>query len=318
MTQERLGTLINLLMLLTLLGTVFGWWMVRYGGRRGRIAQRARAVAFNRSVSGVPPDADADRTLIGRMLPRLAAMGDRVPWFDARHRLHLRQQMIRAGYRSRNAASVLLGAKLFVGLVGAVMMLMFGARVPAVGQYLAVRGAMMLAAFMMGLIFPEYVIAFLSKRRSKVIGSCFPDALDLLVICTNAGNSLAVAIRRVADEMVTICPPLASEFSLTADELKISGDTTRALLGLVERVDLPAMRALVSALTQSMRYGTPITQALRTLSRSERLSHMVALEEQAAKLAPKMVVPMILFVLPAVCAIAAGPAVIQLLAVMRR
>jgi tight adherence protein C len=145
------------------------------------------------------------------------------------------------------------------------------------------------------------------------MAGCLPDALDLLVICTNAGNSLGVSIRRVADELKTICPPLADEFSLTADELKISGDSTRALQGLAERIDLPSIRALISTLIQSMRYGTPITQALRTLSRTERLAHIVLLEEKAAKLAPKMVVPMMIFILPAVVMISAGPAVIQLM-----
>jgi tight adherence protein C len=146
------------------------------------------------------------------------------------------------------------------------------------------------------------------------MAGCLPDALDLLVICTNAGNSLGVSIRRVADELKTICPPLSDEFSLAADELKLSGDSTRALNNLAERIDLPSIRALISTLTQSMRYGTPITQALRTLSRTERVAHIVSLEEKAAKLAPKMVVPMMLFILPAIIAIAAGPAVIQLLA----
>jgi len=113
--------------------------------------------------------------------------------------------------------------------------------------------------------------------------------------------------------MHTICPPLADEFSLTADELKLSGDSARALHNLAARIDLPSIRALISTLTQSMRYGTPISQSLRTLSRTERLASIVALEEKAAKLAPKMVIPMMLFILPAVVVIAAGPAVIKLL-----
>jgi tight adherence protein C len=113
-----------------------------------------------------------------------------------------------------------------------------------------------------------------------------------------------------------ICPPLHDEFSLTADELTLSGDTTRSLVSLAERIDLPQVRGLITTLTQSMRYGTPITQALRTLSRTERLTHIVNLEEKAAKLAPKMVVPMLLFIMPPVVCIAAGPAVIQLMSVI--
>ena len=221
--------------------------------------------------------------------------------------------MLQSGYRSRAAVSILLAIKFAVGLICAALTVMLGSHIPVIGAYPAVRGALMLFVFIVGMIIPEYIVAFRASRRRKAMAGCLPDALDLLVICTNAGNSLGVSIRRVAEELATICPPLASEFALTADELKLSGDSTRALHDLAERINLPSIRALIATLTQSMRYGTPITQALRTLSRTERLAHIVSLEEKAAKLAPKMVVPMMLFILPAVVAIAAGPAVIQLM-----
>jgi tight adherence protein C len=222
--------------------------------------------------------------------------------------------MVRSGYRSNAAVSILLAVKFVCGLVCAAATVMFGSSLPMVGEYPAARGIAMLMVFVVGMILPEYVVSFMASRRRKAMAGSLPDALDLLVICTNAGNSLGVSIRRVADELVTICPPLSDEFSLAADELQLSGDSTRALTGLADRIDLPSIRALISTLTQSMKYGTPITSALRTLSRTERLQHIVSLEEKAAKLAPKMVVPMMLFILPAIVAIAAGPSVIQLLA----
>jgi tight adherence protein C len=114
-----------------------------------------------------------------------------------------------------------------------------------------------------------------------------------------------------------ICPPLADEFTVTADELSIGSDTAQALSAMSARVGLPTMRALVTTLVQSQKYGTPITQSLRTLSRTERAMQMVALEEKAAKLAPKMTLPMMIFIMPTVSLIAAGPAVIRLIAVFR-
>lgn len=318
MTHEQFSTLVNLAMLFALLSALALWWMVRFGGRRGRIAQRTRevvALAPANVVAFAAAD-DAAPTWQERLVARLAAVGDRIPLFDAKQRLKLSQEMVRAGYRNKNVVSVLVGVKLVVGLVCATTVVMFGSHVPHVGQYPLARGVMMIFAFMIGMIFPEYMVAYRSSQRRKTIASCLPDALDLLVICTNAGNSLAVSIRRVAGEMASICPPLAAEFALTADELKVSGDSARALMSLAERVDLTAVQALVSTVLQSMHYGTPITQALRTLSRTERLAHMLALEEKAAKLAPKMVVPMMIFILPAVVAIAAGPAAIQLMAFM--
>ncbi|SAL30498.1 type II secretion system protein [Caballeronia turbans] len=318
MSQDRLETLINLLMLLALVVAIVLWWATKHGGTRGRIAERTRQAAVVQRNESALAEEDDDEGTVARLTQRLARLGDRLPLFDAKYRAKLRTQMVRSGYRSQSAVSVLLAIKFVVGLICAAFAVMLGSHIPVVGGYPAVRGIMMLLVFVVGMILPEYVIAFFAARRRKAMASCLPDALDLLVICTNAGNSLGVSIRRVADELKSICPPLSGEFSLTADELKLSGDSTRALQALADRIDLPSIRALISTLTQSMRYGTPITQALRTLSHTERLAHIVSLEEKAAKLAPKMAVPMMIFILPAVMLIAAGPAVIQLMSVFAK
>jgi tight adherence protein C len=315
MNAETIQTLVNLLMLLALFAGIAVWWTAKHGGQRGKIAERARLAASTHRGERAAGEEEEEETGIGlRVLKRLTRIGEKIPLFDAKYRMKLQQEMVRSGYRSKGAVSILLAVKFGVGLLCAALTVMLGSNLPVVGEYAAARGVAMLMAFVVGMILPEYVIAFRAGRRRKAMAGCLPDALDLLVICTNAGNSLGVSIRRVADEMKSICPPLSDEFSLTADELKLSGDSFRALNALAERIDLPSIRALISTLTQSMRYGTPITTALRTLSRTERLAHIVSLEEKAAKLAPKMVVPMMLFILPAIIAIAAGPAVIQLLA----
>ena len=314
MNHDHIETLINLLMLSAFFAGLTLLWVTKRGGRRGRIADRVRQAGITQHAAGVQTEEeDGPGGWNTRLVQRLANIGDRLPLFDAKYRLKLKKEMARSGYRSAQAVSVLLAVKFVIGLICAGLTVMLGSGIPMIGQYPAVRGAMMMLAFIVGMIFPEYLVAFRASRRRKQMAGCLPDALDLLVICTNAGNSLGVSIRRVADELKTICPPLADEFSLTADELKLSGDSTRALQGLAERIDLPSIRALISTLIQSMRYGTPITQALRTLSRTERLAHIVLLEEKAAKLAPKMVVPMMIFILPAVVMISAGPAVIQLM-----
>jgi tight adherence protein C len=314
MNTANTETLINLLMLLALVAGLAVWWATKHGGTRGRIAERAREAGHShRADAADSEDEDEQIGFRRRLTLRLAALGDKIPLFDAKYRLKLRREMIRSGYRSNMAVSILLAVKFCVGLVCAAVTVMLGSHIPLIGVFPMGRGMAMLGAFMVGMMIPEYVVAFRAKGRRNAMAASLPDALDLLVICTNAGNSLAVSIRRVSDELASICPPLSSEFSLTADELKLSGDSTRALQGLAERIDLPSIRALISTLTQSMRYGTPITQALRTLSRTERLAHVISLEEKAAKLAPKMVLPMMLFILPAVVAIAAGPAVILLM-----
>lgn len=314
MSHSSLEALINLLLLSALFAFLAIWWVMKRGGQRGQISERVRLAAqSHRAAETAELEDDAVMSFRTRTLRRLARFGDRLPFFDAAYREKLRQQMRRGGFRSNLAVSVLLAIKFMSGAVCAALTVMFGSHVPVFGPSPFFRGLMMIAVFIVGMIIPEYVLGFRSARRRRSMAGFLPDALDLLVICTNAGNSLPVSIRRVADELESICTPLADEFSLTADELQLSGDSTRALHGLAERIDLPSIRALISTLTQSMRYGTPITQALKTLSRTERIAHVVSLEEKAAKLAPKMVVPMMLFILPAVVSIAAGPAVIQLL-----
>ncbi|HEY2025134.1 type II secretion system F family protein [Paraburkholderia sp.] len=313
MSQANLQLLFDLVMLLALLSALAVMWMVKHGGTRGKVAERLRANTSNSRPDSGALDTDATEDgATRRFLRRLTAIGERLPLFDAKYRMKLQREMVRGGFRSANATSILLAIKFFTGLACAVAIVIFGAHLP-LGSYPMFRALFMLGAFVVGMIIPEYILKFRSTRRRNAMAQCLPDALDLLVICTNAGNSLGVSIRRVADELATICPPLSEEFGLAADELQVSGDSGRALSGLAERIDLPSIRALISTLTQSMRYGTPITTALRTLSRTERLAHIVSLEEKAAKLAPKMVVPMMLFILPPVVVIAAGPAVIQLM-----
>jgi tight adherence protein C len=314
MNPTSFETLLNLLMLSALFGVLALWWATKRGGKRGRIAERVGQAGLSLRLDSASNNADDDDSrLRTHLLRRLAMLGDRLPLFDAKYRETLKRDMVRGGYRGKLAVSVVLAVKFLVGIVCAVLTVMLGSHIPVVGRYPAARGILMVFVFIVGMIIPEYVLAFHAKQRRRAMASCLPDALDLLVICANAGNSLAVSIRRVADELASICAPLSDELSLTADELKLSGDSTRALHGLAERIDLPSVRALISALTQSMRYGTSITQALRTLSRTERVAHIASLEEKAAKLAPKLVLPMMLFILPAVVVIAAGPAVIQLL-----
>ena len=320
MSTMRIDLLINLLMLLMLLGALVLWWAYHRGGYRGRIAERVREAGVNaeRAVASSSKDTSMNRFAFARhVMEPLTRFGERMPLFTSDQRLKLAQDLVKAGFRGPGAAPTLIALKFVSGVLWAALVVLWVADLFAIGHVLAIRLLLMLAAFVFGMIVPEYALDIYARRRRKQILAYFPDALDLFVICTNAGNSLGVGLRRVAQEMALICPALASELALTADELHLSGDGARALQGMADRVDVPPVRALISTLTQSMRYGTPISQALRTLSRIERTAHIVRIEETAAKLAPKMVVPMMLFILPAVVAISAGPAVMQLVASLK-
>ncbi|MGZ2748144.1 type II secretion system F family protein [Burkholderia stagnalis] len=302
--------------LLLLLACVGAALFTPGGGRRRRIAARVLQAAGQRAPS---PAA-------GRLQPgdvrqgvtrRLAQLGERLPVLDPMQRVKLALQLSRAGFRERRAVSQMIGIKLSCGVLFAVVAIVFSPFIPRFGEYFVIRALAMVAAFVIGVIVPEYVLGAMIRRRRRVIAACFPDALDLLVICTMAGNSLASGVRRVAHELARICPPLADELTVCADELTLSGDVSATLTHFATRVDFTSARSLATTLAQSQRFGTPITQALRTLSRTERNEQIVALEERAAKLAPKITLPMMLFILPTVCLIAAGPAAIRLLEVFK-
>ncbi|WP_179400909.1 type II secretion system F family protein [Burkholderia guangdongensis] len=294
------------------------WYVRRTTGTRQRIAQRVRhgvlrgAAGYAARVPG-----DPSNNVSQRVARRVASIGERMPVVDATQRSKLAMRLARAGFRERGAVSMLAGLKIVVGAGLALVAIATGGHLPRIGEYFVFRALLMAGAFMIGMMLPEFVLGIVIGRRQKSIAAYLPDALDLLVICTNAGNSLAVGIRRVATEMTWICPPLADEFSVTADQLQIGSDSASALNALAARIGLPSVRALVTTLVQSQQYGTPITQSLRVLSRTERTMQIVALEEKAAKLAPKMTLPMMLFIVPTVALIAAGPAVIRLVWVFR-
>jgi tight adherence protein C len=289
--------------------------VLRGKGARQRIAQRARqGVARAAAEAAIGAHAGA-KSVPQRIARRVATLGERMPIIDAEERTKLAARLASAGFRERRAVSVMAGMKIVGGACLALGAIAAGPHVPRVGDHFVLRVLMMAGAFIIGMMLPEHALGIAINRRQRAIAIALPDALDLLVICTNAGNSLVVAIKRVAKELRTICPALADEFSVTADEMQIRGDTAQALHAMAARIGLPSMRALVTTLVQSQHYGTPITQSLRMLSRSERTMQIVALEEKAAKLAPKMTLPMMLFVMPTVALIAAGPAVIRLIAV---
>jgi tight adherence protein C len=304
--------------LVTLLALGAAWFVRRAAGTRQRIGQRARQGAARAATEYALGAGEASRSMPQRVARQVASLGERVPVVDATQRMKLSGRLASAGFRERRAVSVVAGLKIVCGALLALGAIVIGGHVPRIGEYFVFRALMMAGAFVIGMMLPEYALGIVIRRRQKTIASYLPDALDLLVICTNAGNSLVVAIKRVATELKSICPPLADEFSVTADELQIGGDSASALNAMAARIGLPSMRALVTTLVQSQQYGTPITQSLRMLSRTERAMQIIALEEKAAKLAPKMTLPMMLFVMPTVALIAAGPAVIQLIAVFRK
>ncbi|HEX8840502.1 MAG TPA: type II secretion system F family protein, partial [Sphingomicrobium sp.] len=155
---------------------------------------------------------------------------------------------------------------------------------------------------------PEMFLKNKANKRTHAIRKGLPDALDLLVICAEAGLTVDAAFGRVSRELGKAYPELGDEFGLTAIELGFLNERRNAFENLANRVDLEAVRGVVTTMIQTEKYGTPLASALRVLSAEFRHQRMMRAEEKAARLPAIMTVPLILFILPTLFVVILGPA----------
>ncbi|ESR24818.1 type II secretion system F family protein [Lutibaculum baratangense] len=170
-----------------------------------------------------------------------------------------------------------------------------------------------LGAAYLGFFAPNIYISNKVKRRQQEIQRAFPDALDLMLICVESGMSIEQAFRRVSNEIGSQSIALAEELSLTTAELSYLQDRRAAYENLGKRTGLEGVKAVVTALTQAERYGTPLGNAMRVMAQENRDIRMSEAEKRAAALPPKLTVPMIVFFLPVLFIVILGPAAIKLM-----
>ena len=219
-----------------------------------------------------------------------------------------------AGFRSNRALTLFLFFRLVLPLVLfiAATAYVFGLGLMAESAW-TIRFLLCLVAAYLGFYTPVLYVSNAASKRAKSITRAWPDALDLLLICVEAGNSIEAAFRRVADEIGVQSVPLAEEMVLVCAELSYLPDRRQAYDNLASRTGLEGVRAVTTALVQAERYGTPLGTALRTLAQENRDTRMNLAEKKAAALPPKLTVPMILFFLPVLFAVIIGPAAIQIM-----
>ena len=164
------------------------------------------------------------------------------------------------------------------------------------------------AAVGLGYKGPDIYLQNLTTKRTNLIRKGLPDALDLLVICAEAGLTVDAAFGRVARELGRAYPELGEEFSLTAIELSFLSERRQAFENLAYRVKLESLKGVVTTMVQTEKYGTPLASALRVLSAEFRNERMMRAEEKAARLPAIMTVPLILFILPVLFIVILGPA----------
>ena len=218
-------------------------------------------------------------------------------------------KLMQAGIRSKDAAVAVIFARLaapivvgMIALVGFYLLDWFP-EWGALKRYCAVAGA-----FIAGYKGPDVFLKNRITKRTAAIRKGLPDALDLLVICAEAGLTVDAAFARVSRELGRSYPELGDEFSLTSIELGFLTDRRMAFENLAMRVNLESMRGVVTTMIQTEKYGTPLASALRVLSAEFRHERMMRAEEKAARLPAIMTVPLILFILPVLFVVILGPA----------
>jgi tight adherence protein C len=268
------------------------------GGSTGVIDRRLSEVM----AAGTVPLSDrgygktmvAAFTKIGSMAPRpVAEMGK------------LRLRLINAGFRANEALIVFLGIRVGAALAAFVVAMMVGPNM--------LTG---LVACAFGYVIPGMVLARLAKRRQHRIRLGLPDALDLLVVSVEAGLGLDQAIQRVGAELTFAHPDLCDELKLINLELRAGKARAEALHNLADRTGVDDIRALVTMLVQTDKFGTSVAKSLRVHSDTVRTKRRQRAEEAAAKTGVKMVFPLVICIFPAIYVVTLAPAAIKFMQVM--
>ena len=223
----------------------------------------------------------------------------------------IREALVTAGYRHAKAPILFMGAK----LLSSVLLFVIAAVIPAklIG-FPTVNAQLMLyvGAASAGYFLPMWWLRHAISSRKEKILDAFPDALDLMVVCVEAGLAMDAAISRVSSEIQFAHRELAEEFNLVSLELRTGLSRMEALKNLSRRIDLEEVSSLVALLVQTDKFGTSVGQALRVHSDAMRVNRQLRAEELAAKLPVKLLFPLVFFIFPSLFVIVVGPAAIKI------
>jgi tight adherence protein C len=228
---------------------------------------------------------------------------------------HRKKKLIVAGYRKFNAPIVFYGIKILLAVVlpsAVFIALMFlGIPVRKIAMLM-----LLLTLALVGFYGPDLWVRLVIARRQEKITDGFPDALDMMVVCVEAGMGLDQAIKRVADEMKLNYRIISEEFGQMNMELRAGRSRQDAMRNLASRTDVEDVKSLVTLLIQTDKFGTSIAQALRVHSDSMRTKRRQRAEERAMKLPVKLLFPLLLFIFPALFVAVIGPGAIQIYRVL--
>ena len=221
----------------------------------------------------------------------------------------LREELLNAGFRRESAPVVFKGIQFILTGVGLFVGGVFGMLADGLSQGLILKAA---AGIVIGFIIPKLILNQLVKRRKEKIFLGMPDALDLMVVCVEAGLGMDQALRKVADEMLKSHVEIGEEFSIANQQLQFGKSRSDVLKALGFRSGVDDLKQLTAILIQADRFGSSIAAALRVQSDAMRVKRRQIAEEKAAKTAVKMIFPLVLFIFPGIFVVLVGPAGISM------
>ncbi|MBS1809630.1 MAG: type II secretion system F family protein [Acidobacteria bacterium] len=222
----------------------------------------------------------------------------------------LRRRLMKAGFVSENAVSVYTVIRVFAAILLpiSVFFLLIAINFPRGPQFVA----LVLLGAIFGLFIPSFTLSRLMAKRQQKISRALPDAIDLMVVCVEAGLGLNAALQRVGRELELVEPILSAELAITNREIRAGKPRDEALRNLGDRTGVDDIKSLVAMLIQSDRFGTSIASSLRVFADSMRTKRRQRAEEMVSKASIKLIFPLLLFIFPALLIVLLGPALIML------
>ncbi|WP_225073370.1 type II secretion system F family protein [Desulfuromonas sp. CSMB_57] len=223
-----------------------------------------------------------------------------------------RLRLIQAGFRSNAAFYNFLAAKfilgIFIPLIYLITSLFF--------SFTLKNLLVLLLMFVIGFGLPDIILGFFLRARQARITRALPDALDLMVVCVEAGLGLDLTFRRVGEEMQPLCKDLSDEFNLTNLEIRAGKARPECFKNMATRTGVAEINNLMTILIQTSRFGTSLAKALRVHSDAMRIKRRQIAEERAAKSTVKLIFPLVFFIFPAIFVVLVGPGVIRIIQVL--
>jgi tight adherence protein C len=278
--------------------------------RRARAADRLerllKASASRREASSLLRRQDRIQSLVAKVGPALARP---LQPKNAAELGKLRLQLLNAGFRHEQAVQIYLGLKFLclvasLGVATPLVYARFGLEAKGFEILAVIAGAAFYA--------PGFILNRIKKKRQEAIFLGLPDALDLMVVCVEAGLGLDAAMRRVAAELAEATPVLCEELAIANFQVQMGRPRKDVLHDLGQRTGVDDVRALAAVLIQAERFGASIAQALRVQSDSMRVRRRQLAEERAAKTAVLLILPLVLFIFPGIFVVLVGPAGIKI------